>query len=113
MNHFPLSIFRLPSSILRLPLPFSERRLILMGLDLLAVKGALLLSPVLRLGYGLDGSVALRHPLWFPALSLLWLLISHTLDAYDLRVAGKFSSSARAGLHAGLITAGFTFSSLA
>jgi len=33
MNHFPLSIFRLPSSILRLPLPFSERRLILMGLD--------------------------------------------------------------------------------
>jgi hypothetical protein len=87
--------------------------MVLMALDLLAVKGALLLSPVLRLGYGLDGSVALRHPLWFPALSLLWLLISHTLDAYDLRVAGKFSSSARAGLHAGLITAGFTFSSLA
>jgi hypothetical protein len=46
MNHFPLSIFRLPSSILRLPLPlpFPERRLVLMALDLLAVNGALFLA---------------------------------------------------------------------
>jgi len=106
MNHFPLSIFRLPSSILRLPLPFSERRLVLMALDLLAMNGALLLALALRPGYGLEGTLVLRHPFWFLLLSLLWLLIAHTFDAYEPRVAGRFSSSARAGLQAGLITVG-------
>ena len=106
MNHFPFSVFRLPSSIFRLPLPFPERRLVLMALDLLAMNGALLLALALRPGYGLEGTLVLRHPFWFLLLSLLWLLIAHTFDAYEPRVAGRFSSSARAGLQAGLITAG-------
>jgi hypothetical protein len=38
------------------PLPFPERRLVLMALDLLAVNGALLLALALRPGYGLDGA---------------------------------------------------------
>jgi exopolysaccharide biosynthesis polyprenyl glycosylphosphotransferase len=88
------------------PLPFSERRLVLMALDLLAVNGALLLALALRPGYGLDGTLVLRHPFWFLLLSLLWLLIAQTFDAYDLRVAGRFSSSAVAVLKAGLITTG-------
>jgi FlaA1/EpsC-like NDP-sugar epimerase len=87
-----------------------------MALDLLAVNGALLLALALwnrsstglalRPGYGLDGTLVLRHPLWFLLLSLLWLLIAHTFDAYDPRVAGRFSSSALAVLKAGLITTG-------
>jgi hypothetical protein len=48
------------------PLPFPERRLVLMALDLLAVNGALLLALALRPGYGLDGGLVLRHPL-FPS----------------------------------------------
>jgi FlaA1/EpsC-like NDP-sugar epimerase len=88
------------------PLPFPERRLVLMALDLLAVNGALLLALALRPGYGLDGTLVLRHPFWFLLLSLLWLLIAQTFDAYDLRVAGRFSSSALAVLKAGLITVG-------
>jgi lipopolysaccharide/colanic/teichoic acid biosynthesis glycosyltransferase len=88
------------------PLPFSERRLVLMMLDLLAVNGALLLALALRPGYGLDGTLVLRHPFWFLLLSLLWLLIAQTFDAYNLRVAGRFSSSALAVLKAGLITTG-------
>jgi hypothetical protein len=88
------------------PFPLSERRLVLMALDLLAVNGALLLALALRPGYGLDGTLVLQHPLWFLLLSLLWLLIAHTFDAYDPRVAGRFSSSARAVLQAGVITAG-------
>jgi len=88
------------------PLPFPERRLVLMALDLLAVNGALLLALALRPGYGLDGTLVLRHPFWFLLLSLLWLLIAQTFDAYDPRVAGRFSSSARAVLQAGLITVG-------
>jgi hypothetical protein len=88
------------------PFPLSERRLVLMMLDLLAVNGALLLALALRPGYGLDGTLVLRHPFWFLLLSLLWLLIAHTFDAYDPRVVRQFSSSARAGLQAGMITAG-------
>jgi len=88
------------------PLPFPERRLVLMALDLLAMNGALFLAMALRPGYGLDGTLVLRHPFWFLLLSLLWLLIAQTFDAYDLRVAGRFSSSAVAVLKAGLITTG-------
>jgi len=88
------------------PLPFSERRLVLIALDLLAVNGALLLALALRPGYGLEGTLVLRHPLWFLLLSLLWMLIAQTFDAYDPRVVAKFSSSARSVLQAGLITAG-------
>ncbi|MEM4168329.1 MAG: sugar transferase [Candidatus Caldarchaeum sp.] len=87
-------------------LPFSERRLLLRVLDLLAVNGALLLALALRPGYGLEGALVLRHPIWFLALSLLWLLVAQAFDAYDLRVAGRFSSSALAVLKAGLVTCG-------
>ena len=87
------------------PLPFSERRLVLMALDLLVVNGALLLALALRPGYELDGTLVLRHPFWFLLLSLLWLLIAHAFDAYDPRVVRQFSS-ARAVLKAGLITTG-------
>ncbi|MEM2169796.1 MAG: hypothetical protein QW186_08370, partial [Candidatus Bathyarchaeia archaeon] len=75
-------------------------------LDLLAVNGALLLALALRPGYGLEGALVLRHPIWFLALSLLWLLVAQAFDAYDLRVAGRFSSSALAVLKAGLVTCG-------
>ncbi|MDW8103366.1 MAG: hypothetical protein RMK30_10915, partial [Anaerolineae bacterium] len=88
------------------PLPFSERRLVLRVLDLLAVNGALLLALALRPGYSLDGTLVLRHPLWFLVLSLLWLLVAQAFDAYDLRVARRFPSSALAVLKAGLVTCG-------
>ncbi|MEM3433082.1 MAG: sugar transferase [Candidatus Methanomethyliaceae archaeon] len=87
-------------------LPFSERRLLLRVLDLLAVNGALVLALAMRPGYGLEGALVLRHPLWFLVLSLLWLLVAQAFDAYDLRVAGRFSSSALAVLKAGLVTCG-------
>jgi len=54
-----------------------------MALDLLAVNGALLLALALRPGYGLEGTLVLRHPLWFLLLSLLWLLIAQTFDAKE------------------------------
>lgn len=88
------------------PLPFSERRLVLRALDLLAVNGALVLALRVRPGFALDESQLLRHPHWFLILSLLWLLTAQAFDAYDLRVAGRFSASARAVLKAGLITCG-------
>ncbi len=82
----------------RLPFPFAERRLLLMGLDLLAVNGALLLSLALRSQHGLDWGSLIQHPLWFLLLSALWLPLAHAFDAYDLRVAGRFRAAAPAML---------------
>jgi len=96
-----------------LPLPVSERRLLLMGLDLLALNGALLLAlgvwnrdaTGLALGpRGLDLEVLLQRPLWFLLLSTLWLPLAHAFDAYDLRVAGRLRTAAPAVLKAGAVT---------
>jgi exopolysaccharide biosynthesis polyprenyl glycosylphosphotransferase len=112
---FPFSIFPRPLSLFRLPLPFSERRLLLIGLDLLAINGALLLALTvwnrdalglaMRVEHGPDLGPLLRRPLWFLLLSALWLPLAHAFDAYDLRVAGRFRTAAPAVLKAGVITA--------
>jgi lipopolysaccharide/colanic/teichoic acid biosynthesis glycosyltransferase len=92
---------------LRLPLHISERRLILIGLDLLAMNGALLLALALRLEYSLDWRLLIQRPRWFVLLSVLWLPLAYAFDAYDLRVAGRLSTAALAVLKAGLLTALF------
>jgi lipopolysaccharide/colanic/teichoic acid biosynthesis glycosyltransferase len=86
-------------------LPFSERRLLLIGLDLLAVNGALLVALALRPEHSLDWELLIQRPLWFLLLSALWLPLAHAFDAYDLRVAGRFRTAAPAVLKAGVITA--------
>jgi len=101
LNVQPANVQRL----LRLPLPFSERRLLLMGLDLLALNGALLLALSVRPGQSLDWNLLVSHPIWFLSLSLLWLPLAYAFDAYDLRVAGRMSTAAPAVLKAGLLTA--------
>lgn len=101
---FPTRIsrwIRLP----RLPLHISERRLLLRGLDLLALNVALLLALALRPGYSLDWRLLIQRPLWFLTLSALWLPLAYAFDAYDLRVAGRLSTTALAVLKAGLLTA--------
>ncbi len=85
---------------------FWERHLALLALDLAAVNGALLVALAARPQYGLEVGLIGRRPLWFLVLSLLWLLWAYAFDAYDLRVAGQFKSSAAAVLRAGLVTAG-------
>jgi len=91
--------------LLRLPLRFSERRLLLRGLDLLAVNGALLLALGVWPRYRLDWRLAIEHPIWFLLLSVLWLLLAHAFDAYNLRVAARFPTTALAVFKAGLLTA--------
>jgi len=76
-----------------------------MLLDLLAVNGALLLALALRPEHTLDWQLVARRPLWFLVLSLLWLLLAHAFDAYDLRVAGRLSAAAPVVLKSGSLTA--------
>jgi FlaA1/EpsC-like NDP-sugar epimerase len=92
------------TSASRLPMRISERRLILMGLDLVAVVGALLVALALRPAYRLEPQLILQHPLWFLLLGVLWFLLADAFDAYDLEVSGRFSTAALAVLKAGGLT---------
>jgi len=94
-----------PALPLRLALRISERRLLLAGLDLLALNSALLLHLALWRQYSLGLGPVAEHPLWFVLLSLLWFPLAYAFDAYDLRVAGRLSTAALAVLKAGLLTA--------
>jgi exopolysaccharide biosynthesis polyprenyl glycosylphosphotransferase len=92
--------------LFHLPLRLSERRLLLMGIDLLAVNGAVLLYLAIRPEYTFHWKLMIEHPGWFIILMLLWLPLAYAFDAYDLRVAGKLSKIAPVLLKTGLISCG-------
>ncbi|MGC8810743.1 MAG: sugar transferase, partial [bacterium] len=85
------------------PLDFSERRLLLILLDLCALNGALLFSLSLRKEYSLTWDIVWQHPHWFFLLSFLWLFIAFAFDAYDMKVAGDFLSITKTTVKAGLV----------
>ena len=85
---------------LRLRLRFSERRLLLTALDLIALFGALTLAQGVRLHFRLDWTLVLRQPLWFVVLALIWLVMAPTFDAYEPRVAGRLGASVAAATKA-------------
>ncbi len=88
-----------------IPLPSTERRLLLMVQDLLAINVALLLALALRPEHRLGWDVVIANPRWFVLLSVLWLPLAHAFDAYNLRTASRLSSSALAVVKAALCTA--------
>ncbi len=71
-----------------------DRRLLLIGLDLLAVNAALLFALALYPEYSLDWRLAAEHPSWFLNLNILWFLFAYAFDAYDLRTAGRMATAA-------------------
>lgn len=85
-------------------LPFSERKVLLGALDVLAINGALAVVAWLRLGEPDPLAAFARHPVWFVVLSLLWLLFAGTLDAYDLAMASQWGRSVRRTGQAALLT---------
>lgn len=93
--------------LLRLPLNIAEWRLLLMGLDVLAVVGALLLAlaiRALRVQEEPSMDVLVQHPGWFVIMSGLWLAMGHVFDAYEPRVAGRLDTSVPAVIRAGFLT---------
>jgi exopolysaccharide biosynthesis polyprenyl glycosylphosphotransferase len=86
---------------LQLSLPVSERRLVLMALDLLAVNTALVAGLWLSSGQSLSWSLLLPHAWRFVLASALWLPLGFTFDVYALGIASRFTTSARAVLRAG------------
>ncbi|MSP12976.1 MAG: sugar transferase [Chloroflexi bacterium] len=88
----------------RMPLPVAERRMLLAGVDLLAVNGALLLALAVRPRYELGWRLLMQHPQWFLLLCAIWIFLAHAFDAYDLRIAGQISTTLPAAIKAGLAT---------
>jgi len=79
---------------LQLPLRIAERRVLLGLVDLLGLNGALFLVLWLRMGEPFSIRVVLAHPTWFVLPSILWIPIASTFDAYDLKNASRFATSA-------------------
>lgn len=84
-----------------LPVPLSERKLLLYVMDASAI--ALSLSGVLywRLGFPLGWETVSRRPIWFALLALLLAIIGPLLNAYDLRKAARMGT----GVSIGALTA--------
>ena len=87
-------------------LPFSERRIILITLDTLALNASLLFILSLRADIPFGLATILQHPIWFILWNLLWFPIAAAFDLYDLSLAGNLRKIALAVLKAGAITEG-------
>jgi len=87
----------------RLPLHIAERRLLLVGLDVLAVNVALLLVLAIRAHEVPNFGPLTSHPGWFVVLTGIWLVVAHALDAYESRAAGRLEAAIPAAARAGLL----------
>jgi len=88
----------------QLPLRISERRVLLGLLDLFALNGALFLVLWLRMGEPLSIRVVLAHSIWFVLLTVLWIPVASTFDAYDLGKASRFATSVTSVAKAAILT---------
>lgn len=87
----------LPSLRLRV----SERRLLLLTLDVAVVNAALLIALTTRSDFILTGVIALAFYKWFIALTLVWLGSAFIFDAYNLaRAASTFNTVRSSGMAA-------------
>ncbi len=85
-------------------LPFSERKILLILLDLLALNVGLVLSLTLRSQYRVTRALLARHFHWFILLSILWLFFAHAFDAYDLQKVVHLSKNVISAFKAITIT---------
>lgn len=91
-------------SFIQFPLRISERRVLLTTLDLLAVNGALFAALIFRSDHAFAKFQASVHSVWFFVISVIWLGMAHTFDAYEPRITTRLGASLRAVLKAGVIT---------
>ncbi len=86
----------LPPPPRRWQLQISERRILLMLGDALAIFVAVVLALgiwVIVDGRGLGLRFIVEHLYWFPILAVLWLLLASANDFYNLRVSSRIDTS--------------------
>lgn len=86
-------------------LPESERRVLLILLDLMALYTALVIALGLRPGQQIQFDLIVDRPDWILILVAIWFPVAFTFDAYDMRVVRRFSTVAQVMVRAGLLTA--------
>lgn len=87
------------------PLNLSERKVLLIALDLILLNLALLLVLLLRRDFDFTIKLIVTNPLWFILLSGIWLLTGSVFDIYDLRTSSQLSSVIKTVLITSLISA--------
>ena len=75
------------------PLHISQRKVLLIGVDLVLLNAALLLGLHLELDMPLSYTTIALHLVWFATLTLLWLTIASANDNYEVKQAAQVSSS--------------------
>ena len=81
-----------PALTLRVPLPFSERRALLLVVDAFVVAGAVLAALYLWAWAGTPAftlDFVRARWFWFPLLTATWWFLAALLDLYDVPVAGR------------------------
>jgi exopolysaccharide biosynthesis polyprenyl glycosylphosphotransferase len=89
-----------------LSLRLSERKILLYGVDVLAVTIALLGTLALRTRLPFGWHSILIRPMWFELLILLWTICAPLLNAYDLRTAAKIPTGVAGGSIVAVVVAG-------
>jgi len=98
----------------RFPVVSSERRILLIILDLIAINAALLIflfppeflgiKKIMRSPYDFSLELIYHNINWVLLLSVVWLIFAYALNAYDLRVVSYLSRSLLASIKAGALT---------
>ena len=85
------------------PIQISERRLLLVTLDLLAINVGLAVGVGLRPDYASGWQLPLLYPHWFLLLSGIYLVFANAFDSYNLRRAAHMSDAAEAVAKSGFL----------
>ncbi|MEC7901015.1 MAG: hypothetical protein VX385_04220, partial [Acidobacteriota bacterium] len=85
------------------PIQISERRLLLVTLDLLAINVGLAVGVGLRPDYASGWQLPLLYPHWFLLLSGIYLVLANAFDSYNLRRAAHMSDAAEAVAKSGFL----------
>ncbi|UCF27894.1 MAG: sugar transferase [Chloroflexota bacterium] len=92
----------------RFPLQISQRKILLISVDLFLLNLSLLLGLYISEELPFSIMTVAMQPLWFVTLSLIWMIIASANDNYEVKQAAKVSSSVL-GIFKTLITIGLLY----
>ena len=78
---------------LRFPLRISQRKLLLISVDLFLINITLLFGLSLNMGTFPSSTIIAPNLIWFVAITLLWLIVASANDNYAVKQAAKVGSS--------------------
>jgi len=90
----------------KLSISNTDRKLLLVIFDILALNGGFLLSLAYRQDYELTWILVEDNPVWFLLLNGLWFFLGYLYQIYDLERAGRFDSAFLRVIGVGFLTVG-------